>query len=59
MAIMAPQTTSVINGLYIWKHQAINKARIPIRIAMSIAFSTYDFSWIISDENAKPRNNLD
>lgn len=56
---MAPQTTSVINGLYIWKHQAINKARIPIRIAMSIAFSTYDFSWIISDENAKPRNNLD
>ena len=50
MAIMAPQTTSVINGLNIWKHQAIKRAKIPIRIAISIAFSTYDFSWIISDD---------
>ena len=47
---MAPQTTSVINGRKIWKHQAINRANMPIRIAISIAFSMYDFSWTILDD---------
>ena len=44
---MAPKITGVMNGLNIWKHQAIKRVRTPIRIAMSIAISMYDFSWVI------------
>ena len=45
--MMVPQITGVMNGLNIWKHQAIKRARTPIRIAISIATSMYDFSWVI------------
>ena len=45
--MMVPQITGVMNGLNIWKHQAIKRARTPIRIAISMANSMYDFSWVI------------
>jgi hypothetical protein len=39
MAMMVPQITGVMNGLNIWKHQAIKRASTPIRMAISIANS--------------------
>ncbi len=45
--MMVPQITGVMNGLNIWKHQAIKRDRTPIRIAISVANPKYDFSWAI------------
>jgi hypothetical protein len=47
IARIIPHITGEIKGLNILKHSAIKRAMTPIRIAISIAGPTYDFSRVI------------